>query len=107
MNHFKSRATGFAIAALGLCGLGTVHADNSPLRIGILSPSTGASAYSGLSFEQAARQMLEPYVRNGRGVRFGASLRTRLRPRAARASAAERGCPSRSFGGAVRPSASA
>ena len=65
MNHRKSRAAGFAIAALGLFGFGSAQADNSPLRIGILSPSTGVSAYSGLSFEQAARQMLEPYVRNG------------------------------------------
>lgn len=65
MKHFKSRAAGFAIAALGMFGLGTANADNSPLRIGILAPSTGVSAYSGLSFEQGARLALEPYVRNG------------------------------------------
>lgn len=65
MKHFKSRAAGFAIATLGIFGLGTANADNSPLRIGILAPSTGASAFSGLSFEQGARLALEPYVRNG------------------------------------------
>ena len=65
MIHIKSRAAGFVMAALGMFEVGNAHADNSPLRIGILSPSTGVSAYSGLSFEQGARQMLEPYVRNG------------------------------------------
>ena len=65
MNHFKAHVATFSLAALGLFGLNAAHADNSPLRIGVLSPSTGASAYSGLPFEQAARQLLEPYVRNG------------------------------------------
>ena len=40
-------------------------ADDSPLRVGILSPATGASAYSGTPFEQAAKQALDPYVSGG------------------------------------------
>ena len=65
MRHFKPRLATFSVAALGLFALTAAQADISPLRIGVLSPSTGLSAYSGLPFEQAARQLLEPYVRDG------------------------------------------
>lgn len=63
----KAIITRFAAIALAgaMFGQATAQADDSPLRIGILAPSTGLSAYSGLPFEQAARQMLDPFVKSG------------------------------------------